>query len=300
MIEVMGIHGNGNTSLNGHTSTSVQPNVLPTGTVATNIALPTPEEIGALNVHQRIRFVTAEARSLPRSEWNREGAFAYAGHDQVIEMLRLLLAKYGVNIYQEALEYKREVSPGRTQYLTTVRYEYDVVNSDRPDDKFTRHNWGEAMDDWDKGLNKCSTIAEKVFLLRLFKLSTFDDPDAHSAEERRNRSGSHDGSEKARSDRAPHPPGKNECHACHELITKASRNNKVWQLSEIITISKKRFGKPLCVDCFLAAQAAKAGAATEANNGNGDQRESGNHTPAESKQQARDSNTSDAAQDAAK
>lgn len=221
---------------------------------AVNLTLPSAEEIKGLNIHQRIRWITAEARSLPKAQWNPDGEFAYTGHDQIIDMLRLLLAKYGVNIYQEALEYKREATMGGFDHLTTVKYEYEVINADSPEDNFARHNWGEAIDHGDKGLNKCSTIAEKMFLLRLFKLATFDDPDANSAERSRNRT-THQNGERSRREHVP-STSQNECQKCHELITAARREGKTWQSSEAIAVSRKQFGKRLCVDCLLEAQAA--------------------------------------------
>src|SRR6266849_8346582 len=242
MIAGTGINTNGNGSAAGGSAAPV------------DLALPKPEEIGGFNVHQRIRWISAEARSLHKSQWNHEGAFAYAGHDQIIDMLRLLLAKYGVNIYQEALDYKREISLGGMEHMTTVKFEYEVVNADSPDDRFVRHNWGEALDDWDKGLNKCSTVAEKMFLLRLFKIATFDDPDAHSAERPGNRNTSQNGSDRGK--RAHEPVQfQNECQKCREPITAARRGDKTWQSTEVIAAAKKKFGKRLCVDCFLAAEA---------------------------------------------
>jgi hypothetical protein len=253
MIAVDGINRSGNGTGSGNSSSVNGGDKAGVGAVATsvNLMLPKPDEIFSLNVHQRVRWIIAETRSLPKSQWNPEGEFAYAGHDQIIDMLRLLLAKYGVNIYQEPLEYKRDVSIGN-QHLTTVKYEYEVVSADNPEDSFVRHNWGEAYDDWDKGLNKCSTIAEKMFLLRLFKISTFDDPDGHSGERPTNRAVSQNGNGKGR--REPPAPARNECHVCRELITKARRGDKVWELGEVIAASKRQFGKPLCVDCLLKAQ----------------------------------------------
>lgn len=211
-----------------------------------------------MNVHQRIQWITAEARSLPKSQWNPEGGFPHAGYDQIVDMLRLLLAKYGINIYQEPIpEFKREISLNGAEHLTRVWYEYEVVNADDPDDKLVRHNWGEALDNGDKGLNKCSTIAEKMFMLRLFKISTFDDPDSHSAEKTHHRSDSHNGADKMRRDWAP-APGKNECEHCYQPITTARRGNKTWQSTEVIAAAKRKLGKRLCVDCYLAALAKPA------------------------------------------
>jgi hypothetical protein len=178
-------------------------------------------------------------------------------------MLRILLAKYGVNIYQEPLEFTRETFAGTLDHLTRVKYEYEVVNADDPNDKFVRHNWGEALDWGDKGLNKCSTVAEKVFLLRLFKIATYDDPDAHSAQRRQNRPAPQNG-DKGRGNKFS-GPGPNECQQCGELITTVRRDNKTWQSDEVIALSKKHFGKRLCGDCFLKAPARDAGKSSQSN-----------------------------------
>src|SRR5579884_1741296 len=114
MIQTSEISSNGHGNSNGVSS-------METGAqAAVNLILPKAEELASLNVHQRVRWIIAESRSLPKSQWNPQGAFAYAGHDQVIDMLRLLLAKYGVNIYQEPLEFKRDATLGGVAHFTTV------------------------------------------------------------------------------------------------------------------------------------------------------------------------------------
>src|SRR5581483_2124631 len=137
--------------------------------------------------------------------------------------------------------------------LTTVKYKYGVVNADNPEDRFVRQNWGEALDWGDKGLNKCSTIAEKVFLLRLFKIATHDDPDAHSVQKPQNRPASLNG-DKGRGNRTSEL-APNECQDCHIPISKARRDNKTWYFDEQVAVSMKEFGRRLCVDCLLKARA---------------------------------------------
>jgi hypothetical protein len=217
------------------------------------LALPTPEEIKELNLHERISWIIRESRSLPKTQWNADSEFAYAGHDQIVEMLRVLLGKYGVNIYQEALEYKREATIGGLGHFTVVKFEYEVVNINRPDDSLRKHNWGEAWDDSDKGLNKCSTISEKLFLLRLFKVATYDDPDSNSRAKAQHKPVSENGN--TRSDHNHSQKSRNECEQCGNPICGAQRAGKTWQLSELAAASRSQFRKTLCVDCFLEAQA---------------------------------------------
>jgi hypothetical protein len=132
-----------------------------------------------MNIHQRIAEIKKRCVSLPKSQQNVEEGWYYTGHDQVIESLRGLMADFGVNVYQEPLDFTTNETIGDF-ILNKVRFQYEVVNADAPEDKFTRHNFGLCYGVDDKAFNKCSTISEKFFLLRLFNIATFDDPDAHA------------------------------------------------------------------------------------------------------------------------
>lgn len=138
------------------------------------------DQIKAMNIHQRIAEIKKRCVSLPKSQQNVEEGWFYTGHDQVIESLRGLMAEFGVNVYQEPLDFTTNETVGDL-ILNKVHFQYEVVNADAPDDKFTRHNFGLSYGVDDKAFNKCSTISEKFFLLRLFNIATFDDPDAHVA-----------------------------------------------------------------------------------------------------------------------
>lgn len=144
-----------------------------------NSAALTRAEIQAMNIHQRIAEIKKRCISLPKSQQNAEEGWYYTGHDQVIDSLRGLMAEFGVNVYQEPLDFTTAEVVGDF-ILNKVRFQYEVINADSPDDKFTRHNFGLCYGIDDKAFNKCSTTSEKFFLLRLFSIATFDDPDAHA------------------------------------------------------------------------------------------------------------------------
>lgn len=139
----------------------------------------TRRQIQAMNIHQRIAEIKKRCVSIPKSQQNVDEGWYYAGHDQVIDSLRGLMAEFGVNIYQEPLEFTMQEVVGDF-ILNKVRFEYEVVNADLPEDRFIRHNFGLCYGFDDKAFNKCSTTSEKFFLLRLFSIATFDDPDAHA------------------------------------------------------------------------------------------------------------------------
>jgi hypothetical protein len=56
------------------------------------------DEILALNIHQRIAEIKKRCTSLPKKQRNQDEGWAFAGHDQVIDSLRGLMAQFGVNV----------------------------------------------------------------------------------------------------------------------------------------------------------------------------------------------------------
>src|SRR5258708_9669146 len=91
---------------NGAAGTEVVLNGLrvPDAAVPVQMGL-TREQIRELNIHQRIAEIKKRCVSLPKKQVNEEEGWAYAGHDQVIDLLRGLMADFRVNVYQEPLEF---------------------------------------------------------------------------------------------------------------------------------------------------------------------------------------------------
>src|SRR5436305_10567608 len=108
-----------------------------------------------LGIWRRIECIMSECKRLAKTESNEDQGFDYTPYDDIAEMIRPLLVRYGVAIVQDPMDFFREGT------LTRIRYQYKVVNTDRPEDLITLHNYGEGADFSDKGINKASTIAEK-------------------------------------------------------------------------------------------------------------------------------------------
>ena len=223
-----------------------------------------------LSIWRRIECIMAECKRLPKTETNKEQDFDYTPYDDIAEMVRPLLARYGVAILQEPVEFHREGT------LTRIKYQYEVINTDRPEDRFTKHNYGEGADLSDKGINKASTIAEKFFLCRLFKISTGGDPDGTFVQVHRNGSPpSRDGSRPVENGRQPdsrprsQPPQPNgretiecRCDQCGKLVTPAKKDGETVSVKSILAASQREYRKNLCADCLLAERAKANAAAT--------------------------------------
>ena len=224
--------------LNGHPPTSAEPSQ----------TTPTREQIRGLNLHQRIAEIRKRCTSLPRKQHNEEG-WDFASHDQVVDLLRGLMAEFGVNIYQEPLEFSTEATLGDL-ILNKVKFQYEVVNADNPEDRLTKHNFGLCYGLNDKAYNWCSTISEKYFLLRLFNIATYDDPDANApAAGRDSRTAKRDS--QGRSPAAGRSRPANECEQCGFLITFMRKDDETWSKEEIIKASLKKHNKRLCGRCFF-------------------------------------------------
>jgi hypothetical protein len=223
-----------------------------------------------LNVWRRIECIMAECKRLPKTETNKEQDFDYTPYDDIAEMVRPLLARYGVAIMQEPVEFHRDGT------LTRIKYEYEVINTDRPEDRFTKHNYGEGSDLSDKGINKASTVAEKFFLCRLFKISTGGDPDGAFVPVHRNGTPqARDSFRPAESGRQPdsrprsQPPQPNgretiecRCEQCGRLVTPAKKDGDTVSVKSILAASQREYRKNLCADCLLAERAKASAAAT--------------------------------------
>jgi len=222
-----------------------------------------------LSIWRRIECIMAECKRLPKTETNKEQDFDYTPYDDIAEMVRPLLARYGVAIVQEPVDFHREGT------LTRIKYEYEVINTDRPEDRFTKHNYGEGADLSDKGINKASTIAEKFFLCRLFKISTGGDPDGVFVPVHRN--GSAQGRDAckpvengrqpdSRPRSQPQPNGREttecRCEQCGRLVTPAKKDGETVSVKSILAASQREYRKNLCADCLLAERAKANAAAT--------------------------------------
>lgn len=227
-------------ALNGHHApTSAEPSQ----------TTPTREQIRELNLHQRIAEVRKRCTSLPRKQHNEEG-WDFASHDQVVDLLRGLMAEFGVNVYQEPLDFSTDATLGDL-ILNKVKFEYEVINADTPEDRLTKHNFGLCYGLNDKAYNWCSTISEKYFLLRLFNIATYDDPDANAVPAGRDsRSGKRD-SQQGRSLGTGRRRPANECEQCGYPITFFRKDDETLSKEQIIEASLSKHKKRLCGRCLF-------------------------------------------------
>lgn len=137
-------------------------------------------DIRTLNLYQKLAAITGEVGPVAKGGTNTQQNYAYIEYAAVAGALRDLFAKYGVIIVPNMGE--RTLSPlagGKGTY-TEIKFTFDVINADKPDERFSVEWVGESSDYGDKGTNKAATAALKYYLMRQFNVSEKGEVEADS------------------------------------------------------------------------------------------------------------------------
>lgn len=137
----------------------------------------------ALNLYQKLAAITGEVGVIAKDGNNKEQKYAFIEYEAIAGKLRTLFAHYGIVIVPQISSQERiEITSkyGSKGYHTLAKLTFEVVNADKPDDRFTVSWESEAADFGDKATNKAVTAALKYYLMRQFNISSKGDEDADS------------------------------------------------------------------------------------------------------------------------
>lgn len=130
-------------------------------------------------VHLALCRAAAAVRGVAkdRSADPDQGGYKFRGIDGVLGAVHFPLAEAGVLMVPRDLEIERETWPhwghGKWTFYR-VHLEWEIYGP--RGDTIIVTNWGEALDNGDKGLGKARSYAQKDLLIRLLTIPT-DDPD---------------------------------------------------------------------------------------------------------------------------
>lgn len=193
-----------------------------------------------MNIFQRMAAITAElqtvAKNLDVSTGNGRGYKAVSERD-IIDAVKPLEAKYGVYSYPvsretvaaEILESEttyNEKTTKKSTFYTRLRTVYRFVNVDEPTDYIETVVFSVGIDPQDKGDGKAMTYGDKYALMKAYKISTGDDPDAEPSKE----------TEYKRT--APQDDFVPTCAECGQVISE-----------RVHDFSVRKYKRPLCRDC---------------------------------------------------
>lgn len=193
-----------------------------------------------MNIYQRMSAITLELSVVPKDLSVGYGKSSYkaVGERPVLDAVKPLESKYGIYSYPLHTEI---VS---TDMLTSTTTDYQgnakesnrfvirmsvttrFVNIDKPDEFIDITTFGDGIDSGDKSPGKAMTYACKYALLKAYKISTGDDPDAEASPENGYKKSGNSGKGY-------------QCAGCGTVFYDA----------QLADSTKRDFGKHLCLAC---------------------------------------------------
>lgn len=209
-------------------------------------------DVKDMNIFQRMSAITNELTVVQKGLSVGYGSNKYKAVSErdVLDAVKPLEYKYGVYSYPLESEITKtetltKVTTDRdgnpkesTQFRIFITIKYRFVNVDNPEEHIDITSYGDGIDSGDKSPGKAMTYAGKYALLKAYKISTGDDPDAEASPE--------NGYQRS---------GGGKAFKCAECGAAFYDQN-------LASDTQRDFGKPLCLACaqkaFSARQTATA------------------------------------------
>lgn len=187
----------------------------------------------------------------------------------VLDAVKPMEEKYGVYSYpcsRETLESERLESESeyqgkvtkKTTFYTRLKTVYRFVNVEKPEEYVETTVFSSGLDSQDKGDGKAMTYGDKYALMKQYKISTGDDPDQEGSVDTDYRKAKKSATDKkADAESLIQRDGDNEYFICpncgkpNHAFTKKDGN--IMTPKEMLEMSMRDFGKPLCKDCYKKA-----------------------------------------------
>jgi hypothetical protein len=144
-----------------------------------------------MNIFQKLAAITAELQTVAKNlsvDTGKGKSYKAVSERDIIDNVKPLEEKHGVYSYpvsRETLESERletETQYGtKTTFYTRIKTVYRFVNVDEPTDFIETVTFSVGLDSGDKGDGKAMTYGDKYALMKAYKISTGDDPDAQAS-----------------------------------------------------------------------------------------------------------------------
>lgn len=204
------------------------------------------DDIRSWNLFQRLSAITAEMPIVPKnlsvSTGYGRASYKAVSERDILDMVKPLETKYRVFSYpikneittMDTLTKTRTDNQGNKNESTSFRIllssTYRFINIDNPEEYIDITMYGDGIDSGDKAPGKAATYAAKYALMKAYKISTGDDPDAEPSPENGYRStGNNKGS---------------KCADCGATVFDMS----------LIEATKRDFKRCLCLECARKAE----------------------------------------------
>lgn len=206
-----------------------------------------------MNIFESIASIMAEIPAIGKGKKNQQQGFMYRGVDDVMNALQPLLAKYKVFVVPDVLSQTREertTKNGSNMLYSLLHVRFTFFAEDGSN--VVASVIGEGMDTADKASNKAIAVAFKYACFQVFCIPTeeMQDPDG-------------DTHEPSRPTTPAIPQGENPpittcfCETCKKQIQPVKKKDgSIWNVRDMVTFSKLKYGKQLCSACMKKEQEA--------------------------------------------
>lgn len=150
-----------------------------------------------MNIFEKMAAITAELQTVAKNltvQQTKTSSYRAVSERDILDAVKPLEAKYGVysypagrtilesNMLESESTYSGQTTK-KTTFMTRIETVYRFVNIEKPDEYIETTTFAEGIDSQDKGSGKAMTYADKYALMKAYKISTGDDPDATASEE---------------------------------------------------------------------------------------------------------------------
>lgn len=139
------------------------------------------EEIKAMNVYQRMHGVMSEINNVTKNGYNDFQKYRFAKESDFVEAIKPLLTKYRLMILPDVVVM---VHAPEKPALIDIKMTFTIVNIDNPTDKVVASMGGQGADNGDKAIYKAISGTKKYFYAVTFAISTGDDPEENSSNDK--------------------------------------------------------------------------------------------------------------------
>lgn len=157
----------------------------------------TEEQIKKLNIYEKLTLITDEIGVIEKNlkvQVNKNASYKAVSERDILDAVKPLEKKYRVysfpsereildkDVLVKETEYQGTINRTNTLYMR-VKTLYKFVNLDKPEEYIETDVYGDGIDTGDKAPGKAMTYADKYALMKVYKISTGDDPDKEPSPE---------------------------------------------------------------------------------------------------------------------
>lgn len=148
--------------------------------------------IKEMNIYQKMLMIQTELGTVAKNLEVSTGKSTYKAVSErdVIDAVKPLEDKYHIyshpidrDIVESAFLEKKTDRGTSKSFFVRIKTIYEFVNTDNPTERMTTVSYGDGIDTGDKAEGKAMTYADKYALMKMYKISTGDDPDQVASEE---------------------------------------------------------------------------------------------------------------------